>query len=39
LWLTEILGLPILEVNGEVGHVARALLNSGLIPVKAPNDA
>jgi predicted nucleic acid-binding protein len=37
--LAEIHELPILEVNGEVEHVARALLNSGLIPVKASNDA
>jgi predicted nucleic acid-binding protein len=37
--LAEIGGLPILEVNGEVEEVARALLNSGLIPVKASNDA
>jgi hypothetical protein len=37
--LAEIRGLPVLEVNREVEHVARAFLNSGLIPAKAANDA
>lgn len=37
--LAEIRGLPILEVNGEVEKVARAVLNSGMIPPKASNDA
>ena len=37
--LAEIRGLPILEVNGEVEQVARALLDTGLIPSKASNDA
>jgi hypothetical protein len=37
--LAEIRGLPILEVNGEVEKVARAVLDSGLIPAKASNDA
>ena len=37
--LAEIRGLPILEVNGEVERVARAVLKSGMIPIKASNDA
>jgi len=37
--LAEIRGLPILEINGEVEQVARAVLDSGLIPTKASNDA
>lgn len=35
----EIRGLPVLEVNGQVEQVARAVLNSGMIPPKASNDA
>ena len=37
--LVEIRGLPILEINGEVEQVARAVLDSGLITSKASNDA
>jgi hypothetical protein len=37
--LAEIRGLPVLEVNGEVERVARAVLSGGLIPAKASNDA
>jgi hypothetical protein len=37
--LAEIRGLPILEVNDDVEKVARAVLDSGMIPPKASNDA
>lgn len=37
--LAGIRALPILEISREVEDVARAVLNSGLIPVKASNDA
>lgn len=37
--LAEICGLPILEINAEVEKVARVVLDGGLIPTKASNDA
>jgi len=37
--LAQIRRLPILEVNGDVEKVARAVLNSGVVPPKASNDA
>ena len=37
--LAEIQGLPVLEVNGDVERVARTVLQTGLIPAKASNDA
>ena len=37
--LAAIGDLPVLEVNAEVEHVARTLLESRLIPPKAANDA
>jgi len=37
--LAEIQGLPVLEINTDVEHVARAILKTRLIPPKASNDA
>jgi len=37
--LAEVQGLPVLEVNGDVERVARTVLQTGLIPAKASNDA
>ena len=37
--LAEMQGLPVLEINADVEHVARAILKTRLIPAKASNDA